>query len=277
MKRNVFVLGVVLAVMIAVPSFAAIEYEFSQKTTTEDPLLPTTDLSARAVVDGLKTRVDFRGGTLYPPNTYVVTSNGRQVYFVDPANKSFTEVNMASATTALSASSIKIENFKSNLERMPDRQVIAGLETDHYRVTISYDISVRMGNMPLKRRVNTIIDSWNTLRFGEVAQDFISGGSSSTGNEQLDKFFEASRTPGFPLRQTITTKTQHDLPVSARSELKVSPVRTATREMWVTSIRETRGEGISFTVPAAYGRADMPDAPRAATKVLTFDDPPGSK
>ena len=272
MRNKVSVLGVVLALIVAVPAFAAIEYEFSQKTTTEDPLVPTTDLTAKAVIDGLRTRVDFRSGTLYPPGTYAVSSNSRQVFFVDPVNKSYTEVNMAGATTALAASSIKIENFKSNIERTPDRQVIAGLEADHYRITLSYDISIRMGNMPLKRRVNTVIDTWNTLRFGDVAQDFISnGGGQRTGNEQIDKFFDATKVPGFPLRQTITTRTQHDFPSTTRSELRVPAVRTATREMWVTSIRETRGEGISFTVPSIYRRADVPDAPRAATKVLTFD------
>ncbi len=271
MKRKVLVMGVVLAVMVAVPSFAAIEYEFNQKTTTEDPLLPTTNLTARAVIDGPKTRVDFRGGTLYPPGTYAVTTNSRQVYFVDPVNKSYTEVNMSGASATLAASSVKIENFTSNLERLGDRQLVAGIEAEHYRVTISYDITVRRGNIPLKRHVNTIIDSWNTARFGEVGLDFITGGTHTTGNPQLDKLLEAAKIPGFPLRQNITTKTRHDLPNSNRSELKVAQERTSIREMWVTKIREFSGAGISFVVPAIYARADAPDAPRAATKTLTFD------
>ena len=271
MKRNVLVLGVVLA-LVAVPAFAAIEYEFSQKTTTEDPLLPTTDLTAKAVIDGVRTRVEFRGGTLYPPGTYAVSTDPRQVFFVDPVNKTYTEVNMAGATTALAASSIRIENFKSNLERLTDKPVIAGIETEHYRLFITYDISVRMGNIPLKRRVNTTIDSWNTNRFGDMAQDFISGGRTySTGNEQLDKLMASTRLPGFPLRQTITTRSQHDLPANRRSQIELAPVRTAVREMWVNSIREAPATGVVFTVPAAYGRADMPDAPRAASQVLTFE------
>jgi hypothetical protein len=271
MKRKVLVLGVVLAVMVAVPSFAAIEYEFTQKTTTEDPLVPTTNLTARAVIDGTKTRVDFRSGTLYPPGTYAVTTNSRQVYFVDPANKSYTEVNMSGASTALAASSVKIENFKSGIDRLNDRQVIAGIEAEHYRVTISYDITVRRGNIPLKRHVITLIDSWNTSRFGEVGLDFITGGGQTTGNPQLDQLLEATKIPGFPLQQTVTTKTRHDLPNTTKSELKVAQERTSIREMWVTKIRETTGAGISFIVPAIYARADAPDAPRAATKTLTFD------
>jgi hypothetical protein len=270
MKKNVFVLGVVLA-LVAVPAFAAIEYEFTQKTTTEDPLLPTTDLNAKAVIDGTRTRVDFRSGTLYPPGTYAVSTDSRMVFFVDPANKSYTEVNMAGTTTALAASNLRIENFKSNLEKLTDKPVIAGIETDHYRLTISYDLTLRMGNIPLKRHVSTTVDSWNTSRFGEV-QDFISNARSHlTGNEQLDKLMATTRLPGFPMRQTITTRTQHDLPQNKGSKIELPAVRTAVREMWVNSIKEIPATGVQFTVPVTYARADMPDAPRATGQVLTFD------
>lgn len=269
MKTTVLVLGVFLA--LAAPAFGAIEYEFSHKRTTEDPLLPTTDLVARAVVDGTRTRVDFRSGSLYPPGTYAVSTDSRRVFFVDPKNKTYTEVNMASASTALAASSIKIENFHSNIERLTDRQVIAGHETDHYRITVTYDISARMGRMTLKRQVVSVIDSWNTNRFGDISGDFISGGSTTTGNAQLDQLLASTRTPGFPLRQTITTKTRHDLPPNKGSKIEVAPERTTVHDMWVTAIRETTGAGISFNVPTTYARADIPDAPRSAADVLTFE------
>lgn len=270
MRQRVLVLGVVLAV-VAVPAFAAIEYEFTQKTITEDPVTPTSDLAAKAVVDGLRTRIDFRSGTVYPPGTYAVSTDSRRIYFVDPANKSYTEVNMNGASTTLATSNIKLENLKSNMERLADRPLIAGIETEHYRLTITYDITVRMGNVPLKRRVNTVIDSWITSRFGDVTQDFITGGGTmNTGNPMLDQLFAAMKFPGFPLRQTIVTRSSHDLPPNPKSKIELSPVRTSTREMWVTSIREVSGEGITYTVPASYARADVPDAPRAATKVLTF-------
>jgi hypothetical protein len=271
MKRNVLVMGVVLAV-VALPAFGAIEYEFTQKTTTEDAATPSTDLTAKAVVDGLRTRVDFRAGTLYPPGTYAVSTDSRRIFFVDPANKSYTEVNLGGATTPLKSGKIVIENFKSNVERLTDRPTIAGIETDHYRITVNYDITVRMGNLPLKRHVNTVIDSWTTTRFGTLAPDFIAaGGTIHTGDPEIDKLFEAVKTPGFPMRQTMTVKTQHNLPANRKSTIEVPPVRTSVREMWVNSIRETRGEGISFTVPSAYARADIPDAPHAATKTLSFD------
>jgi hypothetical protein len=128
-----------------------------------------------------------------------------------------------------------------------------------------------MGNLPLKRHVNTVIESWNTPRFGDLAQDFITGGSSYTGNPEFDKLISSVKIPGFPLRQTITTRSNHNLPQNRNSKLEVAPMRTSVRELWVTNIRETRGEGIAYVVPATYNRADAPDAPRAATKVLTFE------
>jgi hypothetical protein len=274
MKKLVLVTGVLLA-LTAAPAFAAIEYEFSQKSTTEDPLLPTTDLNAKAVVDGLRTRVDFRGGSLYPPGTYAVSTDSQRVFFVDPKNKTYTEVNMASASTRLRSSSIKFENFQSNIERLTDRQVVAGHETDHYRVTIDYDISARMGQMVLKRHVTTVIESWNTNQYGNLPPDFITGGNSGTGNTQLDQLLTSTRLPGFPLRQIITTKSRHDVPPTRGSKVQVAPERTAVHEMWVTSIRETTGAGISYTVPATYARADVTDAPRAASDVLSFEDPSG--
>src|SRR5688572_32876276 len=57
--------------LVAVSSSAAIQYEFVQKNTSADPVEPVTDLTARAVVDGDRSRVDFLSGNLYPPGTYV--------------------------------------------------------------------------------------------------------------------------------------------------------------------------------------------------------------
>ena len=45
--------------LVAVSASAAIQYEFVQKNTSADPVEPVTDLTARAVVDGDRSRVDF--------------------------------------------------------------------------------------------------------------------------------------------------------------------------------------------------------------------------
>lgn len=272
MKRLLVTLTLAL---IAVPSFAAIQYEFMLKNTSDDAAKPSSDMTGRATVDGFRSRVEFLSGTLYPPNTYVIStdSTGR-LYFVDPAKQWFTEINTAGIATALGASGIKIENIKSNVETLPDRSRIAGIETDHYRLTISYDITVAMKNIPVKQHVQTEIDSWTTTKFGDVPQSFLTRGSR-TGNPELDRLLDnqSQKISGFPLRQLVTTRTKYDMP--ARSKLERPSSRTMTRETWVTKIQEITTEPAQFMIPVSYRRADQPELPRNATQTLTFD--PGTK
>ena len=77
---------VTLALMlVAVSSSAAIHYDFVQKNTSPDPVEPVRELTARAVVDGERSRIDFLTGNLYPPGTYVISTDGsRRLFFLDP-------------------------------------------------------------------------------------------------------------------------------------------------------------------------------------------------
>jgi hypothetical protein len=269
MKRLLVTLALAL---IAVPSFAAIQYEFMLKNTSDDAAKPSSDMTGRATIDGFRSRVEFISGTLYPPNTYVIApdSTGR-LYFVDPGKQWFTEVNTAGIATALGASGIKIENIKSNVEVLPDRSRIVGIDTEHYRITISYDITVLMKTIPVKQHVETEIDSWTTTKFGDVPPSFLTGGSSRTGNAELDRLLDThnAKISGFPLRQLVTTRTKYDMP--ARSKLERPGLRTMTRETWVTKIQEVKAEPSQFTIPVSYRRADQPDLPRSATQTLTFE------
>lgn len=260
---------------IAVPSFAALRYEFMLKNTTDDAAKPSTDMTGRATIDGFRSRVEFLSGNLYPPNTYVIsTDSSGRLYFVDPARQWYSEVNTAGIATALGASNIKIENLKSTVETLPDHGEIAGIPTDHYRISISYDITVSMKTIPVKQHVETEIESWTTLQFGDVPQSFLTRGGH-TGNVELDRLLdsESAKVRGFPLRQLVTTRTKYDVP--ARSKLERPGSRTMTRETWVTKIQQTASEPSQFTIPISYRRADQPDLPRSATQTLTFE--PGSK
>ncbi|HYO77696.1 MAG TPA: hypothetical protein VE010_14645 [Thermoanaerobaculia bacterium] len=267
---------VALALAIAPPSFAAIQYEFMQKNTSDDEVQPVTDLTARAVVDGSRSRVDFIAGNVYPPGTYVIaTDNARRLMFVDPVKKWYTEVNHDALSTALSSTSIKIENLKTDFQQLPDRETIAGIEASHGRVTMSYDIILTIKAIPLKQHVRTEIDTWSTKRFGALDQSFLAGGMR-TGNPQLDQIIEAEtdRVEGFPLRQVVTIRTSYDLPI--KSNLKTPTTRTITRETWVTKIGETQASPSMFTVPASYRRSEQPEAPAAAAETLQFDPPSGN-
>jgi hypothetical protein len=86
MKKTVL-LTVALA-LLALPSLAAVQYEFTQKSTTDDAIVPMTSLTAKALLDGDKSRIDFMAGNLYPPGTYVITTDSsRRLFFVEPTTR----------------------------------------------------------------------------------------------------------------------------------------------------------------------------------------------
>lgn len=260
-------------VLFALPSFAAIQYEYSQKNTSDDSVSPMTDLSARAVVDGPRSRVDFLSGNSYPPGTYVIsTDNARNLYFVDPVNRWYTEYNAAASSSPLAGGGVKIANVKSKVETREDRPLMAGLETRHYTLTLTYNITMMMKTIPLTQSIETIIDFWTTDRYPELTRNGLDGGLQ-TGNVEVDRLLnaEASKIQGFPLRQILTVRATFDAPRG--SQLKVPSTRTVVRETWVTSVREMAASPAHFIIPASFRRADMPDLPRAATETLTFDPP----
>lgn len=264
-----------LLLLVAVPASAAIQYEFFQRSSSDDSVAPASDLSARAIVDGDRSRVDFISGNVYPPGTYLISTDGaRRLYFVDPAKKWYTEVNTAGVASAIGSSNIKIENLKSKVDRLPDSQMVAGIEADHYQLTIDYDITVTPKSMPLKQHVRTIIDQWVTLQFGDTRPAALHN-SSRTGNKSIDELIEAEtgRIKGLPLRQTITITTSKQLSAATKaSELKLPRTRTIVREMWITRIQETAANPVSFTIPATYRRSDQPELPKGAPmQVLTME------
>lgn len=268
MKRLVGVLAIAFA---AVPLFGAIEYDFVQKLTRNDGVTPSSDLTGRATIDGARSRVDFLAGNLYPPGTYVVSTDAsRRLFFVDPVNKWFTEVSTTGVASALAATQVKITNQKSESAVHPDKTKIAGIETTHYHLSLSFDISVTKGGVVQKQRAQIEIDSWTTPQFSNAHQSLVAD-SMRTGVADIDRVLaeEASKIQGFPLRRVVTVRMTSDMP--KRSKLEIPSERTTTRETLITSIRETAPEASIFVVPATYRRAEAAEAPRSTSQVLTFE------
>lgn len=267
-----------LALAVSTPSFAAVQYDFVQKNTSDDAVNPSKDLTGRATVDGDNLRVEFIAGNLYPAGTYAVSTDAsRRLFFVDPTKEWYTEVNTAGIATALGTSGIQIENLKAKTEILGDKPKIAGYDTIHHRVTLNYDIKLVMKSIPLKQHVQTDIDMWTTTEVGQVGPTFLTTGALRTGDPDLDQLFDAetSKVAGFPLRQLVTIRTSYEIP--HRSKLERPTSRTITRETWVTSIRHLPVEASMFNVPATYRRSDQPELPKASTQVLTFEEPGGKK
>ena len=262
----------VALVMFAVPMSAGIVYEFTQKQSSDDGRTPVAELTARVTVDGTSSRYDFIGGNTYPPGTYAISTDGsRRIFFIDPTQKWYTEVDTTGVATSLGASQIKIENLKSNVEHFTDKARLAGVDTLHQRQTITYDITLPSRGMAVKQHVRTEIESWTTSQYPELHASVLTS-DVDTGNPEVDRLIEAeSSKTGFPLRQIVRMRVSS--PIMIKSELKIPTIRTITRETSVTSIRQSTPTGTAFTIPATYRRADQPNLPRIDSKVLTFDEP----
>jgi len=272
-------LGVALT-LVAHAAFGAVQYEFIQTSRSDAEGASPMDISGRAVIDGDRSRVDFLAGNAYPPGTWMVSTDGaRKLRFVDPIQKSFTEVNTLTIASAIGTSSIQITNLVPSVTKLDDKRIFAGIPTEHYRLTLTFDITVTLRNIPLKQSVRAEIDKWTTVRFGEIADTF-GENPVETGNPEVDRLIaaETGKIRGFPLRQTIKIITMNVAAKRARpdSQLKIPSTRTMSREMTITSINELKPDERLFNIPAEFKKADFSEnARKAQTQVLSLE--PSSK
>jgi hypothetical protein len=270
----------VVLFFVCQPAGAAIQYDFQQVIRADNGPIPVIQYSGRAVIDGDRSRVDIVSGNAYTPGSYVISTNGsRTLFFVDPTRKLYAEVNAGGVAAAVGSASITVDNLTSNMTKLDDHPVIAGVPTDHYRLTMTYDMTVMLGQIPLKQNVHTTIDKWTTVAFGDVAEIFLANSGVHTGNPKLDEIIdlETTKVKGFPLRETSQTVTT-DLRGSADSALAreggFSRTRTQTREMAITAIHTAEAGAALFLVPAAYQRSGAQDAKVAQTQVHTLSMEP---
>jgi hypothetical protein len=273
MKRVVWVIGLLAVVESA---SAAIQYEFRQSAHSDLESMPAADFTGRAVIDGDRSRVDFLSGNAYTPGTYLIATNGsRTLTFVNPSKKSYVEVNAGSVATALGSAKISISNKTVGMTLLEDHPTIAGLPTDHYRLSFSYDITVTFGTLPLTETVHANIDKWVTRAFGDVGEMFLAGGALKTGNPDLDELIDAENTKvkGFALKQTINVTTVNNAPQVAK-QLPLRRTSTQTREITITSIEPKAAlPATLFTIPAGYHKADplRDDSQKAPLQILSME------
>jgi hypothetical protein len=269
-----------LLIFVAFSAFPAVQYDFTQRTQSDIEQIRPSNLSGRAIIDGDHSRVDFLTGDLYPPGSYCISTNGsRTLTFVDPAMKSYTEVNAASVAAAVGQSNITITNLKSDMQKLSDHPNFAGLSTEHYHLTISFDMAVEFHSMPLRQSVQTEIDKWTTIEYADIADTFLAASPIRTGNQQIDELIdlETNKIKGFPLKQTVKITTTNLQGTAPGSKLVLSAVRTQSREMIVTSIKRLAGADPSaFTLPASYRRNDTQalaeKSAQTRVTVLSFDE-----
>jgi len=262
-------------ILVAHAAFPAIQYEFIQTSRSDSD---TTDFTARAFVDGERSKVEFLSGNAYPPGTYVISS-ARKLLFVDPTQKSYTELNTMSVASAIGTSSIKIDNFVPTVTKLDDQILIAGIPAEHYRLTMTYDITVTFKAMPVKQSVYAVIDKWTTVQFGDVGEAVAMMNGLQTGNPKIDEMMAAETTKirGFPLKQTIQiTTTNLSRRKSGTSQLKIPVTRTRSREFTIIKVGEVPSKESAFIVPEGFRKLNFAEqAPKSQMQVLSLE--PSSK
>lgn len=278
MKKNLPAFALLLLVITTPAASAAIQYEFRQTTSSDIESIPSTDCVGRAILDGDRSRVEFLSGNVYPAGTYIIATNGSKIMtFVDPSRKTFVEVNAASVTSSIGSRKITVANKKIDVTKLPDHATIAGFPTEHYRLIMSYDITLNFGNLPLTQSVQTTIDKWTTSAFGDVGDTFLASGALHTGNPDLDDLMTAenSNIKGFALKQIVNVTTMNNHATqNSNSPLKVSRTVTQTRELVVTSIQPTATVGLAtFTIPVTYHKAGPihDDTEKSPIQVLSME------
>ena len=272
MKRILLAISLLLAVTGVQ---GAVQYEFRQIFHSDVDTMPSNDMAGRAVIDGDRFRVEFLSGSAFPAGSYMIGTNGaRQQVWVDPSKKSYVEVNAAGVASSLGSRHITIANKKIDVTPMPDHPIVAGLPTDHYRMVMSYEITLPFGQILLKQNVTTVIDKWTTMAYAGVAEGFLGG--IRTGSPDLDELFDNENTKikGFPLRQTLEITTVNANPRQPGSQLPLKQTHTQTRELTITAIESKANVAAAlFQVPAGFHKADplRDDTQKTPVHVLSME------
>ncbi|HLJ73665.1 MAG TPA: hypothetical protein VKU62_03705 [Thermoanaerobaculia bacterium] len=272
---------VLLVVGIVQTLSAAVQYEFRQTTHSDLESMPPTDVTGRGIIDGDRSRVEFLSGTGFEIGTYIISTNGlHTMTFVNPMKKTYVDINAASVATTIGSARITITNKKINLTQLEDHPVVAGLPTDHYRLTLAYDITLAFGTIPLVQHVNEVIDKWVTQALGDIAETFLANGGIHTGNPDLDDLIgiENTKIKGFALKQTMSVTTTNDQQPQ-QTKLTMRRSITQTRELTLTSVEPKASiPSDLFMVPANFHRPDplRDDTQKAPMQILTLQ-PSGGK
>lgn len=257
------IVAAALLLLTSSSATAAVKYTFRQSTRTDFQSIPRSETVGHAIIDGDRSRVDFPGKSFYGEDAYVISKDGsKHLTVVDPTKKTIAEIDVTAVAAALGSSRLTISNLKTDLQKLPDQISIAGVPTEHYRLDMSYDVSLMVGQIELKQNVHTVIERWTTDAFGPVSDIFLAAGLPRTGNPQLDAIIdaEATKTKGLPLKQLVTITTT--MPIDRRkkpqtkSELQVNPTRRQMSEMLVSDVKVISADPSIFDVPTTYRRLD---------------------
>lgn len=256
---KIYLAVLTLTFTVAASASGAIQYEFRQTSRSDAELTPF-EVTGKATLDGDRSRIDYTKNPVYGDGSYVVSYlSSRTLYIVNPRNRTYYDVSLATVAGNLGSGKIEIANLKTNSKVLDDHPIIAGVPTDHHRLDTSYEMTVMFGQIPLRQSVQTTIDSWTTTAFGTVPDSVFTSNDLRTGNPSIDQLIEAesSKIKGLALRQVVTISTTSMRSSHARKDVKnLKLTKRQISEAVVTSVKTVKIEPSYFQLPEGYTKAD---------------------
>jgi len=270
LRRNALWILSAAIVLTCSNASAALRYEFRENLIMENSI-DSKNMSARAVLDGEKGRIDVLSGNQYAPGSYILRDGKLRLFFVFPDRKQYNEIPIKKGASKDTANKVSIANPQIHFEELPDGPVIAGYPTRHYRLTTAYEMTMTFGKVVIRQKVEATIDKWTTTAFDEFIAQYQDDSELSTGNSEVDLLLqtEASKFKGLPLKMRSVVKTtpeQH----KKDSQLKLPATRQRVREMEVSKIEQVTVSPDLFMIPLGFKpTTDM--APNTSAHYLTME------
>src|SRR3954454_3602530 len=236
----------VVIVLAALHATAGITYDFRTVTTG----LQASDQQGHVSVDGANVRLEFQAGdgSLFQNGTVAISHNGGATLDVlDPAEKTFWELDVNSLTPAGLADMVKMANEKVNVRDAGDGAAIETFPTHDKVITARADMNI--GNTP-GMRLELTMESWTTEKVPAAAATFLQRRLGSTGLPMIDKLIAAQseQVKGFPLKQITNMK------VAQGGSTMIEMTSTTT----VTNVKNAPVAAAMFNVPADYKKVASP-------------------
>ncbi len=269
MTRNTWWLLSAL-ILVSTHVDGALRYEYREELIAENRI-KSTKLTARAVLDGERGRIDILSGDRYTPGTFILRDGGTRLFFVDPELKQYTEVPLPSGPDPEAAKRVTITNPKIEFTELGDGPVIAGYPTRHYRLSASYDMAVVLGKMEIRQKVDAVIDKWTTTAFDHIVAKYLDERDVLTGKPDVDALLEVETTKfkGLVLKQRTVITTTPEQRMKG-SKLPLPSTRQRVRDMEVTKIEETPVPADLFSIPAGFKKS-ADTAPATSVRYLTME------
>lgn len=258
------------ALVVCLDAGAALRYEYREDVIAENRI-DSKNMTARAVLDGERGRIDVLTGNRYAPGSFILRDGDIRLFFVYPDRKSYSEIPLQKGPNRENANKVSIANPQVSFQELEDGPVIAGYPTRHYQLKTAYEMSVTFGKVVVRQKVEATIDKWTTTAFDHLITKYQDDSDMLTGNAEIDMLLqtEASKFKGLPLKMRSVIKTTPEQRMQG-SKLNLPASRQRVREMEVTKIEEVKVSADLFSIPAGY-RLSTDAAPAASAHYLTME------